>query len=223
MLIEQYSFLLIFMVFVLGLRHGFDLDHIATIDSIARATKENSRLAKYTGFLFSLGHGFVVIIMCLVMSTGFIHVQSSQWMESFGHWISIIFLIFFGLITFWNTLGHSHPLPTRVSALLFRIVQREIYNPYIIIVIGALFALSFDTLTQVALFSISVSVKASVFLPMSLGVIFMLGMMTSDGLNGWVVSTLIQRADERSMLISRGVGLIIAGFSLCLACIEIAG
>ena len=210
------------MVFALGARHGFDLDHLATIDSITRAVKQNSRLSRLVGFLFSLGHGLVVILMSLIISSGIFQTRSPLWLETVGHWVSIIFLLLFGLLTLWNVLSHSHTTPTGVRALVFGKLIGETNNPLLIILIGALFAISFDTFTQVALFSISVSVMAGYFFPVILGVVFMLGMMASDGLNGLFVSFLIQRADKRSSLISRGIGFIIACFSLILALREIA-
>lgn len=219
---EQSSFLLFFMVFALGARHGFDLDHLATIDSMTRAVKQNSRLSRLVGFLFSLGHGLVVILMSLIISSGIFQTRSPLWLETVGHWVSIIFLLLFGLLTLWNVLPHSHTTHTGVRALVFGKLIGETNNPLLIILIGALFAISFDTFTQVALFSISVSVMAGYFFPVILGVVFMLGMMASDGLNGLFVSFLIQRADKRSSLISRGIGFIIACFSLILALREIA-
>lgn len=218
---EQSAFLLFLMVFALGARHGFDLDHLATIDSITRAVKQNSRLARLVGFLFSLGHGLVVILMSLIISSGIFQTRSPLWLDAVGHWISIIFLLLFGLLTLWNVLPHSRT-PTGIRALVFGRLIGETNNPLLIILIGALFAISFDTFTQVALFSISISVMAGYFFPVILGVVFMLGMMASDGLNGLFVSFLIQRADKRSSLISRGIGFIIACFSLILAFREIA-
>ncbi len=203
------------MVFALGARHGFDLDHLATIDSITRTVKENRRLSKWVGILFSLGHGLVVIIMSLIIGSGFIQTRSPLWLERFGNWISIVFLFAFGLLTFWNILPNSQLLPTGLRALLFRKIAGEKFNPFLIILIGALFAFSFDTFTQVALFSISVSV-AGCFFSILLGLVFMLGMMASDGLNGFFVSSLIQRADKKSASVSRVIGLLIGSFSLIL-------
>ena len=214
---EQSSFLLFCMVFALGARHGFDLDHLATIDSITRTVKQNSRLARLVGFLFSLGHGFVVILMSFTISSGILQTRSPLWLETVGHWVSVIFLLLFGLLTLWSVLSHSHAKPTGVRGLVFGKLVGEANNPLLIILIGALFALSFDTFSQVALFSISASVMAGYFFPVILGIVFMLGMMASDGLNGVFVSLLIQRADKRSAFISRGIGLTIACFSLIIA------
>jgi high-affinity nickel-transport protein len=66
------------LVFVLGLKHGFDADHLATIDGL---TRFNSRLrpglARYCGALFSLGHGVVVVAIALAVSTLARHWQTA--------------------------------------------------------------------------------------------------------------------------------------------------
>jgi len=79
-----------------------------------------------------------------------------------------------------------------------------------------LFALSFDTFTQVALFSISATYWSGWLVTLSLGFLFMLGMMTSDGLNGLLIASIIQRADQRSHKISTVLGVCIGVFSLYL-------
>ena len=213
------AWLLLCMVFTLGIRHGFDLDHLSTIDSITRTVKEDVRLSKCVGFLFSFGHGLVVIAMCLIIGSGFIQSRAPIWLETCGHWISIVFLLLFGLLTLWNSLAKSTRLPIGFKGFFFIKLLGEKYNPLIIVFIGALFAFSFDTFTQVALFSISASVLAGYFFTIILGIVFMLGMMTSDGLNGLFVSKIIQSADKKSIIISRVFGVLIAGFSLILGVI----
>ena len=52
--------------FLLGARHGFDADHLATIDGLARYNAASRpRLAQSAGLLFSLGHGAVVIAVAV--------------------------------------------------------------------------------------------------------------------------------------------------------------
>jgi len=49
------------IVFMLALRHGFDLDHLATIDAMTDSVNPKAIYAKLCGFFFSLAHGLVVI------------------------------------------------------------------------------------------------------------------------------------------------------------------
>ena len=204
------------MAFVLGMRHGFDLDHLATIDSITRTVKDNVRLSKCVGLLFSFGHGLIVILMSFVIGSGLVQANSPLWLEAVGQWISIVFLLAFGLLALKNVLFQTVAMPAGFKGLLFKRVLGGTSNPFLIMSIGALFALSFDTFTQVALFSMSVSVMNEQVFVIMLGFVFMLGMMASDGLNGFFVSKLIQLADKKSVLISRVTGLLIACFSLIL-------
>ena len=55
---------LVLLVFVFGVKHGFDADHLATIDGLTRFNaRANPRWARFCGTLFSLGHGAVVVAM----------------------------------------------------------------------------------------------------------------------------------------------------------------
>ena len=54
---------LVAVVLLLGLKHGFDADHLAAIDGLTRISRRaQARHARYCGALFSLGHGLVVIL-----------------------------------------------------------------------------------------------------------------------------------------------------------------
>lgn len=213
------------MAFVLGLRHGLDLDHLAIIDSISRTMKDNTGISKCVGLFFSFGHGMVVIILSLIIGSGLIQTNFPQWLESLGKWISICFLLLFGFITLYKVLfpgtSQSMELPTGLRTYLFKKYSGEQAHPLWIMLIGALFALSFDTFTQVALFSISMKVMAGWIISMLLGILFMLGMMTADGLNGFFIASVIQRTDKYSALFSKLFGLSIAAFGLVLAGMEI--
>ena len=65
-------FPLIALAFVLGLKHGMDVDHLATIDGLARfnTAAGRLRLARLCGFLFSLGHGAIVCAVAVTATPG---------------------------------------------------------------------------------------------------------------------------------------------------------
>lgn len=51
------------LALILGIKHGFDADHLATIDGLARCNAARSpRAARLSGALFSSGHGLVVLL-----------------------------------------------------------------------------------------------------------------------------------------------------------------
>lgn len=207
---------LVFMALTLGIRHGFDLDHLATIDAITRIVRENRWLSKIAGFLFSLGHGIVVILISLIIGSGLLQSHIPEWLEGFGQWVSVVFLFVFGGLNLYNVFQNpSNPsLPAGIKSFLAKKLSPKKCNPLLIMSIGALFAFSFDTFSQIALFSISASLLSGLFFSGVLGFFFMLGMMISDGINGLLVSALIQRADRLSMVISRSLGLTICLFSI---------
>ena len=90
---------LLVLVFMLGIKHGFDADHLATIDGLTRFNaRVNPRIARLCGTLFSLGHGAVVVAIALLVSTLAQHWQVPQWIETAGAWISIGFLTLLGLV-----------------------------------------------------------------------------------------------------------------------------
>jgi nickel/cobalt transporter (NiCoT) family protein len=213
---DDSGWFLLAMAFLLGIRHGFDLDHLATIDSVTRTVRENRYLSKIVGILFSLGHGLVVILISLIIGSGLKPSPVPEWLSWLGDSISITFLLVFGLLTLWNVFHHQtqSTMPTSLKNYLSRKLITKKFNPAFIIFIGVLFAFSFDTVSQVVLFSLAARAVAGCLFSGLLGVVFMLGMMMSDGLNGLLVSTLLQRADGVSFLFSRIAGLMIASFSL---------
>lgn len=210
------GWLLLAAAFMLGIRHGFDLDHLATIDSMTRTVCRNRMFSRIVGFLFSLGHGLVVMCMSLLIGSGIVHSHVPPWLEAFGNGISLFFLLLFGIINLWNiapTSLDAKPLIGIKSFFASKIVHPQM-GPTTIVMIGALFAVSFDTFSQVALFSLSAKILSGCFFSGLLGFLFMLGMMTADGLNGFLVSMLIQQANKASQFFSRITSVIIAMFSL---------
>lgn len=208
---------LLAVVYALGLRHGMDPDHLATIDGIARSNApRNPRLARWSGFLFSAGHGAIVILVAIGVSLVARQWQTPAWLEALGAWVSIGFLYALGLLNLhsvFTTAADELVAPAGLkSRLLGRIVH--VSHPALIAAVGALFALSFDTVSQVALFSLTASSMSGWGFAIVLGVAFMLGMMTTDGANGLFTARLLARANRRALVASRTMGLAIAGLSL---------
>jgi len=57
---------LIALVFALGLRHGFDPDHLVAIDGLTRSSaRVRPGMSRWSGLFFSLGHGAVVTLVGL--------------------------------------------------------------------------------------------------------------------------------------------------------------
>src|SRR5258706_15226717 len=62
---------LIAVVFLLGLKHGLDPDHLAAIDGLTRFNaSRRPLLSRWSGLLFSAGHGVVVTAAAVPRAPG---------------------------------------------------------------------------------------------------------------------------------------------------------
>lgn len=211
---------LLALVFVLGAKHGLDADHLATIDGL---TRHNLRFAparaRWCGILFSLGHGAIVMLIALVVGVASSAWQVPGWMEDLGTWISIGFLTLLGSLNLRAVLhtpaGEMVPTIALKAGLLRRLQAAS--HPLAIAAVGALFALSFDTLSQAALFAVTATQHGGVAHTLALGAAFMGGMLLADGANGLWIARLLHRADHRARIASRVMGLMVAGISFAVA------
>jgi nickel/cobalt transporter (NiCoT) family protein len=208
------------LVFVLGLRHGLDADHLATIDGLTRFnSRANPRLARVCGALFSLGHGAVVIACALIVSSLAQQWKIPEWLEAFGAWVSIGFLALLGVANL-HAVFSSKPgqvvVPVGLKGRFLGRLARAA-SPGLVALVGALFALSFDTVSQAALFALTATRFGGWQHALMLGLLFMLGMLVTDGVNGLWISRLILRADQIALVASRLMSLVVAGVSLLVA------
>jgi high-affinity nickel-transport protein len=211
---------LLAMVFVLGCRHGMDPDHLATIDGLTRFNALAApRVSRWSGVLFSLGHGLVVTVVAALVAQWAGRWQMPAWTGPFGVWVSIGVLLALGsanLAAVWRTPADAMvPLAGLRSGLFAR--AGRISHPLTIAAVGALFALSFDTLSQAAVFSLAATRLAGWVLAVAMGLVFMLGMMASDGVNGLWIARLLRRADRRARIASRVMSLGVAALSFGVA------
>lgn len=213
------------VVFLLGLKHGFDADHLATIDGLTRVnTRARKGFARYCGALFSLGHGAVVMLIAVFVSLATSRWQTPAWLESSGVWISIIFLATIGFANVHAAVtapADEIVAPVGLKARLLGRLGRA-GSPGLIALVGALFALSFDTVSQAALFSLTAQQFGGLGHALMLGALFTLGMLVTDGLNGLWISRLIARADELARIASRVMSLAVGGVSLLIAAFALA-
>ena len=56
--------------YAFGVRHAFDVDHIAVIDGATRKLTADGQRPLSVGFWFSLGHSSVVFVLALLLATG---------------------------------------------------------------------------------------------------------------------------------------------------------
>jgi len=208
------------LVFLLGLKHGFDADHLATIDGLTRFNMHaKPRLARFCGALFSLGHGAIVVAIALIVGTLARQWQIPQWMETFGVIVSIVVLAALGLLNIHAVLRTDPAQIVRPIGIKGRWLGRlsQAASPGIVALVGALFAFSFDTISQATLFALAAVHFGGWQHALVLGLLFTLGMLVTDGINGFWISRLICRAAQIARIASRVMSLAVAGVSLLVA------
>jgi high-affinity nickel-transport protein len=217
---------LIMLAVVLGMKHGMDADHLATIDGLTRfnAAAGRNKLARVCGLLFSLGHGFVVCIVAV--ATGLLFQQGAvpAWMDDVGAWVSAFFLISLGALNLYAVFTTPAHEMVQMVGLKGRWLGklRHTGNPVLIAMVGALFAFSFDTLSQAALFSATATQYGGVLPALLLALCFMAGMMVTDAANGLWISHLLRRADATARAASRVMGITVALLSLFVAALGLS-
>ena len=163
------------LVFLFGVRHGFDPDHLVAIDGLARSS------GRWCGLFFSLGHGIVVTLIGIVVALFAADWQAPHWLEELGLCVSV------GVLA---ALGVANLLAGRAVGLRGHWWSERLSrasHPVMIAAIGAAFALSFDTISHALLFSLTGATMAGWAFAGLLGLLFTAGMVLTDTLNGlWV-------------------------------------
>ncbi|MCL2523965.1 MAG: nickel transporter [Betaproteobacteria bacterium] len=211
---------LLLLTFVLGMKHGFDADHLATIDGLTRYNaRSRPALARFCGTLFSLGHGAVVLVIALGVSALAGHWEVPEWFGLLGAVISIAFLVALGSLNLAAVLRAGPEQVVQPVGLKGRLLGslRRVSHPGLVALVGALFALSFDTLSQAAFFALTATQFGGWQHALLLAMLFTAGMLLTDGINGLWIARLIARADQVALIASRVMGLVVSGISLLVA------
>jgi len=216
---------LVLVALVLGMRHGVDADHLAAIDAMARCNAHvRPGLARRTGVWFSLGHGGVVMAVALAVAATAHAWNAPAWLAPFGAWASITTLVLLGML---NLAAWQRTAPgARVDlagwrSTLFQGALRAC-SRRAVMAVGVLFALSFDTVTQAALMAATGVAHHGLAAVALLAGAFALGMVVTDGLNGWWVARLVQRPGAGAATASRVMCIAVSLVSLGTAAIGAA-
>ncbi|HEY0620157.1 MAG TPA: HoxN/HupN/NixA family nickel/cobalt transporter, partial [Kribbella sp.] len=200
--------------YMLGVRHAFDADHIASIDNTTRKLVGEGKPSVSAGFWFSLGHSSVVFAASLLLVAGVRSVagvvqnEDNQVAQTFGLIGTLVagtFLLLIGLMNLVAAVGiarvfrrmrtgqfdevelerHLHNRGF-ITRILGR-VTRRVSKPWHLYPVGLLMGLGFDTATQVALLVLAAG-SAAFVLPwyaiLVLPVLFAAGMSLFDTADG---------------------------------------
>jgi high-affinity nickel-transport protein len=203
------------LAYTLGLRHAFDIDHIAAIDNTVRKLVQQKRNPLGVGFYFALGHSTIVLIMVIAVafSVQWIQNEMPQFKAVGGIIGSVVlggFLIIIGIINLFILLNlievyrktrsanyqneqveamlEARGLFTRCLKPFFRFITRS-WHVY---PLGFLFGLGFDTATEVGLLALSAGAaqnEVSLLGILSLPLLFAAGMSLMDTADGMFMTT----------------------------------
>ena len=199
------------LAYSFGLRHAFDADHIAAIDTATRKLMQGGRRPVTTGLYFSLGHSLVLVIatfaICMTMSSINNRFRSLNEDASIvGTAISATFLFIMALInitiakaayaTFRQVRNggvydeHEMELLLNKRGFLSRILQpmfRLVTESSHLFLVGLLFGFGFDTVTEMSLLTIAAAGALHgmpVWVIMVFPVLFAAGMSLMDTADG---------------------------------------
>jgi high-affinity nickel-transport protein len=204
--------------YLLGVRHAFDADHIASIDNTTRKLVGEGKSSLSAGLWFSLGHSSVVFVAGLLLAVGVRSVAGvvqdgdSHAAEVLGLVGSIVagsFLLLVGLMNLAAVVGiawvfrrvrsggydevelERHLHSRGFLARILGPVTARVSKPWHLYPVGLLMGLGFDTATQVALLVLAAG-SAAFVLPwyaiLVLPVLFAAGMTLFDTADGVLMS-----------------------------------
>jgi high-affinity nickel-transport protein len=204
---------LMMLVFILGLRHGLDADHLACIDGLTRFNwRQRSITARWVGTLFSFGHGLVVATVGVTLAMISKQFKFPDYFDTISTWISVISLFIIGSLNIYNLLrAKSVDKEFEIQSIKGRFIPkiaRETTNPFMIVLIGAVFALAADTVSQTSVWALAAG-HAVGYLPVLLGLIFMVGMMLTDTIDCLVTYRMISQSSKIGQSASKIMGWVI--------------
>jgi nickel/cobalt transporter (NiCoT) family protein len=208
------------LVFLLGLRHGLDPDHVAVIDNLTfQASPSRPRLAPWTGFLFSLGHSLSVSAVAIGISLVFKGCTWPGWASELAEWLTIAVLLLVGVL---NLRALSRPGPFTPQGWRQSLLPkslRRVSHPLGVVLVGVLFGLVFDTASQAAAWGAAAAMTAGVAGAAAVGLTFSAGMILVDALDSRIVARLLQAGGGAALAARyrRAVGWLIVALSLGMA------
>ena len=199
-----------FIAYSFGLRHAMDADHIAAIDNVTRKLMNDGKRPVTVGFFFAFGHSLTVVVgaVAVAFTTKALahHFDSfKETGEVLGTVVSAAFLIMIGAmnIVLLSGLfrafgrmrrGQRHDGDLRMThfegnllARLFKPLFRLVGSSWLMLPLGILFGLGFETATEMALFGTSAaqaSAGFSIWTSLVFPCLFAAGMVTIDPTDG---------------------------------------
>jgi high-affinity nickel-transport protein len=200
-----------FLAYSFGLRHAMDADHIAAIDNVTRKLMNDGKRPVTVGFYFALGHSLMVVVGALVVAVAtqslahhFEALRATG--ATIGTLVSAVFLLAIAALNVVllidlvrafrkarrGKIGDAHgdsiaPLAGNLLARMFRPLFGLVRSSWLMLPLGVLFGLGFETATEVALLGTSASQASagfSLWTILAFPCLFAAGMLTVDTTDG---------------------------------------
>jgi high-affinity nickel-transport protein len=174
------------LAYSLGLRHAIDADHIAAIDNVTRKLMQEGKRPVAVGFFFALGHSTVVVVasLAVALTASALSAELVSYREIggiVGTSASALFLFIIAIANLIVLRGvyRAFRLAERGDAMteeeidellhqrgwlarLFRPLFRFVSESWHLYPIGLLFALGFETASEISLFGLSAQASNAV-------------------------------------------------------------
>lgn len=224
---EFFSFSGLILMFVLGLRHGLDPDHIACIDGLTwRAlSHEREGHARWIGTLFAIGHGLLVTSIAVGVSRLALTIAVPEAAVQVFGWIPTALLVFVGTMNL--RLLRRRDTAFTPTGWKLRLIPKRLRNhssPWAVVLVGVLFATVFDTATQASAWGYVASNKGGgAPAALAAGLVFTAGMIITDTLDGRLVCRINRSTDGQALgrQYRRALGWLIVAISYGVAAYNI--
>lgn len=214
------------LLFILGLRHGLDPDHIAVVDNLTfRAVEERPGLAPWVGTLFALGHSLSVALVALLVSSLAGLFETPTWIGPLVDWAVVGLLLLVGSLNLRALRSNQTYRPIGWRQGLIPGALRQTSHPAAIIAIGAIFGLVFDTVTQAAAWGAAAAAGGGLIETLAVVGVFAAGMVLTDTVDSQIVARLLRTQGNavRVARYRRGIGWLIVALSFGMAFYALAG
>jgi nickel/cobalt transporter (NiCoT) family protein len=219
------TFAIAIAVFMLGLRHGADPDHLAAIDSITRnSLQRQPSVSRFVGTLFAAGHSVMVLaIAALLGLLGTKLVAQHSLIENVGTWVSVIALLAIAAMSLWQLRSGVSTGFTGPKSRLFSPMLRNATTAWLAAPVGFLFGLGFETSSQIATYAVAFRSGAGVTGALVVGVTFCAGMICADTLDSLMIHRMVSYRRAHFLNVTRVWILAVTAFTVLVAAYELAG
>lgn len=217
------------LMFVLGLRHGLDADHIACIDGLTWQAlgRESQRYqAVWIGTLFALGHGLLVTVIAASVSLLPRTVTVPDSVVLVFDWIPTALLVLVGTMNLRLLMRRDGSFtPTGWKLWLIPSCLRLHGSPWSVVLIGVLFATVSDTASQALAWGFVVDHRGGgLSAAIGAGIVFTVGMAITDSLDSRIICSIDRRAEGQAIArrYRRALGWLIVCISFAVAAYNIS-